>query len=60
MKIAASISFDARADVLYIIFHDAPGVAVEIELGVFVRMDNNKHVVGITLMDFLEKSGGVL
>lgn len=53
------VSYDDRADVLYISFGDPrPGIATEVNDGDLVRVDPfTDEIVGITLLDFNMRYG---
>jgi uncharacterized protein YuzE len=53
-----SLSYDAKADVLYVTFlPGVPAVGLEVEEGVIVRVDpDTNEVVGVTVTGFTKRS----
>ena len=50
------IEYDAEVDALYVQFKDArPDESVDVEEGVTVDLDDEGHIVGLEILDALER-----
>jgi uncharacterized protein YuzE len=59
-KQVVSISYDRKADVMYLSFQDVEAEAEEIDEGIFARYDpKDEGLVGFTILNFSKKFGRV-